>query len=249
MPDKIRQNPTLVTEFRPSYRRSSALIRGPARFLPHLRLTYVTRFALWVSLFALPAVAAPRDLMSVLKAVETRYNNAKTLEVHFQQQYRQGRRTRQESGELYLRKPGRMRWAYTQPAGKLFISDGKYMYLWVPDQNRVERTSMKETEDMRAPLAFLLGRLDFNRDFGKYITRPEGDGLRIEAEPKSEKMPYSKVDFTIDAGNRIRHLVITGQDQSVMEFTFDNEKINPPLAENLFRFQAPPGAEVVEGSQ
>lgn len=210
---------------------------------------FVTRFALWVSLLVLSAPAAPRDLSTVLKAVETRYNNAKTLQVHFQQTYTQGRKQRQESGDLFLRKPGRMRWQYTQPQGKLFVGDGKFMYLYVPDQNRVERTPVKQSDDMRAPLAFLLGKLDFNRDFGKYITRPEGDSLRITAEPRSDQMPYSKVEFVVDPGNQIRHLVITGQDQSIMEFTFEGEKVNPQLAETLFRFQPPAGAEIVEGMQ
>jgi len=44
----------------------------------------------------------------------------------------------------------------------------------------------------------------------------------------------------------IRELEITGQDNSVMQFRFQDEKLNPPLSEALFRFEAPAGAETVE---
>ena len=66
-------------------------------------------------------------------------------------------------GDLYLRKPGKMRWDYKTPAGKLFLSDGKQVYFYNPATNRAEKTKLKETEDMRAPLAFLLGKLDFEQ--------------------------------------------------------------------------------------
>jgi len=104
--------------------------------------------------------------MDVLRGVEHRYNRAQTVEVLFEQTFTAPRRgPKTERGELFLRKPGRMRWQYTTPAGKLFVSDGKYIYLYTPGTQRVERSKVKETDDMRAPLAFLLGKLDFQRDF------------------------------------------------------------------------------------
>ncbi len=66
---------------------------------------------------------------------------------------------------LMLRKPGRMRWDYSQPTGKLFVSDGKFLWLYTPAENRVEKMKLQETDDMRAPLAFLLGKLHFDKEF------------------------------------------------------------------------------------
>jgi outer membrane lipoprotein carrier protein len=118
----------------------------------------VTRFALWVSLAVLPVQAADVDLNGLLKGIEQRYNKAKTLQVQFNETYSvQGRARKSESGSLTLRKPGRMRWDYTAPAGKLFLSDGKDVYLYTPDAHRVEKMKLKESEDMHAPMAFLLG--------------------------------------------------------------------------------------------
>jgi len=199
-----------------------------------------------VSFAVLPVLAAGQDLSSILRAVEQRYNNAPTLAARFEQTYTAQKRRRTERGELYLRKPGRMRWEYSNPPGKLFVSDGKTFYLYTPDNNRVEKTRFKESDDWRAPLAFLLGRLDFQRDFKRFTTRPEDGGAWIVAEARSDRLPYTQVGFLVNAAYEIRRLEITGQDRSVMEFRFEDERLNPRLDEKLFRFEPPPGAEVVE---
>jgi outer membrane lipoprotein carrier protein len=208
----------------------------------------VTRLAAWVCLVAVPAVSAGLDTSSVLKAVQDRYNRARTVQVLFQQTYSlPGRAPRTETGELLLRKPGRMRWQYETPKGKLFVSDGKQVFLYTPASNRVQRMKVRQSDDLRAPLGFLLGNLDFWRDFGRFESRPEGSDLRITAVPKSDQAPYTQVEFVVTPSSQIRYLRIQGQDQSVMEFRFSGERLDPVLAESLFQFQPPPGAEVVEG--
>src|SRR6476659_2784724 len=148
--------------------------------------------------------AADIDVPRTLHGIEDRYNRTQTLQLSFTEGYQQGARTRVEKGELFLRKPGRMRWQYTAPAGKLFVSDGKFIYSYTPQDNRAEKMTLKETEDMRAPLAFLLGRLDFNKDFREFRARPEDGGVFITAIPKSDKLPYSEVSFLTTPDYSIR---------------------------------------------
>jgi outer membrane lipoprotein carrier protein len=203
-----------------------------------------------VLLLSLSVAAGAADLSTTLASIEKRYNHAKALQVEFKETYSgPGRPRRTESGTLYLRKPGRMRWEYSRPAGKLFVSDGKDVYLYTPANKRVEKMKLKESEDMRAPLAFLLGRLDFHKEFGKFISSPDPLGTRIVAIPKSERLPYNKVEFVVDGQNQLRRVIVTGYDQSVLDFEFAQEKINPPLASNLFQFRVPEGAELVEESE
>jgi outer membrane lipoprotein carrier protein len=197
-----------------------------------------------------PVLAGDSATQQFLKKIEGRYNQAQTLEVRFAETYTGlGRGPRTEAGTLYLRKPGRMRWDYTQPAGKLFVSDGKQVYLYLASETppRVEKMKLKDTEDMRAPLAFLLGKLNFEKEFQNIQTRAEGDGTLVAAEPKADTLPYSKVEFLVSPTFEIRKLHIVMQDQSVLELAFENEKLNPPLANTLFQFTPPAGAQVVEG--
>jgi outer membrane lipoprotein carrier protein len=193
--------------------------------------------------------AAGIDVPRTLRGIEDRYNRTQTLQLSFTETYKLQGRARVEKGDLFLRKPGRMRWQYTAPAGKLFISDGKFIYSYTPQDNRAEKMKLKETDDMRAPLAFLLGRLDFNKDFREFRAHPEDGGVFITAIPKSDKLPYSEVSFLAGPDFAIRRLEVKGQDNSLLEFTFENEKKDPPVSDALFQFTPPPGAEYVDSSR
>jgi len=81
-----------------------------------------------------------------------------------------------------------MRWEYSSPAGKLFVSDGKQVFLYTPMQNRVERSKLKQSDDLRAPMAFLLGKLDFSKEFRSFESRTEGTNTWITAEPKNPNL-------------------------------------------------------------
>ena len=191
--------------------------------------------------------AEPRSLAEVSKAVERRYNGARSLSAHFDQRYHApGRLPRAESGELVLRKPARMRWDYASPAGKTFVCDGKWIWFYSPAARKVEKSALRETDDFRAPLAFLLGKLSFQREFGQLTVASSGPDTVIAALPKTGRLPYRRVELTIAADNQIRRVVVTGEDQSVMEFAFTGEKLNASVADAAFRFIAPPGVPVVE---
>lgn len=202
---------------------------------------------LFLSALAGSAPAAALDLSAAIAGIEDRYNAPKTIQLLFEQTYTwQGRPPRTERGKLYLRKPRRMRWEYSAPAGKLFLSDGQFAYFYSPNTSRVEKMPLKESGDLRTPLAFLMGRLDLRRDFREFRSRPQGPDLHITAIPKSDRAPYTQVEFLVAADFRIRRLVVTGQDRSVMDFRFSEERINPPLDPGLFVFHMPPDAEFVE---
>lgn len=190
-----------------------------------------------------------KDLARMLKGVEDRYNHTETLEVAFTSSYTMKGRKRTEKGELYLRKPGRMRWEYSSPVGKLFGSDGKFVYSYFPDEKRFEKASLKATEDMKAPLAFLLGKLQFDRDFRQFRTEPDGPSTFVTAIPKSDKLPYTEVTFLIDPNFTIRWLNVKGQDGSQMDYAFSAEKRNPPIAESMFKFTPPLGVIYSDVSQ
>jgi len=203
-----------------------------------------------IALLAVSAFAADPALNTLLKGVESRYNKAKTLQVVFHEDYTPpGRPRRSESGTLQLRKPGHMRWDYEQPKGKLIVGDGKYLWIFNPDENKAEKMKLQESDDMRAPLAFLLGKLNFEKEFRNVQAKPEGPDQRITAEPKTDNLPYSKVEFLVAPDQHIKTMKAVFFDGAVIEFRFDQEKVDPPLDDKLFKFLAPKGAIVVEASQ
>ena len=204
-----------------------------------------------MGLLGVSAFAADPKLDGLLKGVEARYNHAKTLQVLFQEDYtKKGEAKRPtESGLLMLRKPRRFRWAYNQPKGKLWISDSKQLWLWLPDENRVQEMPLKDSDDMRAPFAFLLGKLNFDQEFRDLQGTPDPNGTRITGTPKSDNLPYSKVEFVVSPDCRIRQVKVTNYDNSILEFHFDEERVDPKLDDKLFTFEIPKGAEVIREGQ
>jgi len=208
----------------------------------------VKHFALGLCLCTLPMLAADVDLNTLLKGTEQRYNKAKTLQVQFTETYSvEGANRKSESGTLTLRKPGRMRWDYTTPPGKLFLSDGKDVFLYTPALHRVEKIALKETDDMRAPLAFLLGKLDFVKEFRDFQLKQEGANYLLAAKAKSDKLPYETIEMLVTPDYQIQRLLVHGQDNSVLLFEFTAEKLNPSVDNSQFKFQMPPGATLVSG--
>ena len=109
------------------------------------RFSVVPRF-LALLLTLLPAFAAnpALDVHAIAQAVDNRYNHLRTLQAEFTETYRGAGIERTESGSLWLKKPGKMRWEYRSPKEKLFLSDGKDAWFYLPGDRQVRRTSVQE---------------------------------------------------------------------------------------------------------
>jgi outer membrane lipoprotein carrier protein len=222
------------------------------------RQTFVTRIvakgtALCV-LLVVVALSAPQaargDLENLLKTIEDRYNRSQSLKLNFSETYAgSGRPVQTESGVLYLRKPGRMRWEYSSPAGKVFLSDGKEVFQYLPEDHQATKSKLKQSDDMRAPLAFLLGKLDFRKEFKSFETSGDPVGTWIIAAPKSDNLIYNKVEFLAGADGEIHRLRVTGQEGEKLSFEFSNEEVNAPVSPAMFTFHPPAGVRIVEEDQ
>jgi outer membrane lipoprotein carrier protein len=214
----------------------------------HRSLMYIV-VATVVASDSLPMVGASPafEADSLIHRIESRYNRAHTLSLRYREVLvEEGHPKRPESGVLTLRKPGKMRWEYDRPAGKLFVSDGNQVYLYTPQDKRVERSRLKMSADLRAPMAFLLGHLDLKREFSSFTTRAAGTDTWLDASAKNDRLPYEKIELLVAPDASIRQLNVVGRDQSTLSFWFSEETLNPPVSDKLFQFAVPPGAEVVD---
>ena len=78
---------------------------------------------------------------------------------------------------------------------------------------------------------------------------PDGAASWIVAQPKSANLAYTKVEFLATPEGEIHRVLVTGQDQSKLDFTFSGERLNPSVAPSLFAFHPPPGVQIVEAGQ
>jgi outer membrane lipoprotein carrier protein len=100
---------------------------------------------------------------------------------------------------------------------------------------------------MHGPVAFLLGKLDFAKEFRDFEVKPEGANYVITAKAKTDKLPYERVEMLVTPDYQIQRLIVNGQDQSILSFRFAQEKLNPPVDDARFKFQMPAGATLVSG--
>jgi outer membrane lipoprotein carrier protein len=159
---------------------------------------------------------------------------------------------RTESGTLWLKKPGKMRWEYRSPRDKLFLSDGKDAWFYVPGERQVRRTAVKKLEDLRSPLAFLLGKTKLEKELQALSLAPDitplapGDVV-LRGVPKSLVDRVSQVLLEITPEHWISRILIEEVDGSVTEYRFNNQRENVAVPDQQFRFALPDGVEVIDG--
>ena len=195
--------------------------------------------------FALPSVTA------VARQVDQRYNRLQTLQADFTEIYQGSGMERNESGRLWLKKPGKMRWEYRSPEEKLFVSDGRNGWLYLPAQNQVQKSSMKDLEDIRSPLAFLLGKTKLEKELSGLSFAPDlqtwhdGDVI-LRGAPKGLADRIREVLVEVAPDHQIVRIMLHGADDSITEYRFSNQKENVEIPNAQFRFIPPAGSEVIE---
>ncbi len=194
----------------------------------------------------------PADIHQLARAVDDHYNHLQSLQADFTEIYRGSGMDREESGTLLLKKPRKMRWEYRSPKEKLFLSDGKDVWFYVPSQQQLRKTQLKKLEDLRSPLAFLLGKTKLEnelRGLSKAVDQPPADPANtvLRGVPQAMADRVSDVELEITPSSQIVRIVLNEVDGSSTEFRFANWKENPGLSDDRFRFTPPPGVETVEG--
>jgi outer membrane lipoprotein carrier protein len=205
---------------------------------------------------AISSASSAPDVHAVAQAVDERYNHLHTLQTDFTEIYRGAGMERTESGTLWLKKPGKMRWEYRSPREKLFLSDGRDAWFYVPGERQVRRTAVKKLDDLRSPLAFLLGKtrlekelqgLSLVRDPAPDVAPLAAGDVVLRGVPKSLAERVSQVLLEITPEHWISRILIEEVDGSVTEYRFSNQKENVAVADQRFQFAVPDGVEVIDG--
>lgn len=207
-----------------------------------------------VSLVSTPlwAEQTKTDVKAVAAAVDAHYNHLRSLEAQFTETYRGAGMDRTESGTLWLKKPGKMRWEYRSPREKLFVSNGNVAWFYVADDRQAHKESAKKLEDLRSPLAFLLGKTKLQKELQGLSAAPDivplqAGNVVLRGVPTALADRISEIVLEIAPDNRIVRLAIQGVDGAATEYRFDDQKEDVAIADNRFDFRVPSGVEVVEG--
>lgn len=206
---------------------------------------------------ALSTLAFAQDVHSLAAAVDAHYNHLRTLETQFTEIYRGSGMERTESGTLWLekgglKKSGKMRWEYRSPEDKLFVSDGRDAWFYVPGDRQARKTDARKLDDVRSPLAFLLGKSKLEKELAGLSLAPDvaplaaGDVV-LRGVPQALADQINGILLEVSPEHRIVRIVINSVDGSSTEYRFTEQKENVAIGDAQFRFIPPAGTEAVEG--
>jgi len=207
-----------------------------------IRLLVAATF-LCTTLCAQQSAPSAKDLA---RRVDQHYNKLRSLKAGFTESYEGLGMKRTESGTMLLQKPGRMRWDYSSPSGKLFLLDGNFAWFYSPGDPQVQRLPAKDLDDLRSPLRFLLGHTSIEKEIAdlRIGTAPNGC-YTLTGQPKGQQARLARLTLTVTLEGAITAIEVEEVDGALTRFFFTGEETNPAIPAGTFRFAPPAGVPVV----
>jgi outer membrane lipoprotein carrier protein len=188
---------------------------------------------------------------ALARDLQRRYDTVRDFSADFVHVYQGGilRQKATERGHVLVKKPGMMRWEYTSPEAKLFVSDGRRLYSYIPQDNQVLVTAVPADDQATTPALFLSGKGNLTRDFTvSFDTIPEApaNALTIKLVPRQREPEYEWLSLAVDPKTLgILALATIDAQGGRSTFTFANLRENVGLSDNQFVFRMPRGVDVV----
>ena len=194
---------------------------------------------------------AQETATELASALQRKYDGIKDFSADFTHAYEGGvlKKKITERGRLVVKKPGKMRWDYSAPEQKQFVSDGLKMYSYIPQDKQVVVASVPEN-DAATPALFLAGKGNLTRDFtASLVDAPAGmpAGSRaLKLVPKVRQAEYDSLVLVVDPATLgIRGLVTIDAQGGTSSFSFTNLQENTGVADKAFAFKIPRGVDVI----
>ena len=186
---------------------------------------------------------------AMARALQARYQGIRDFSADFVQTYRGGvlRTQTSERGTVVIKKPGRMRWTYTSPERKEFVSDGQKIYSYLTQDRQVIVSALPPDDQATTPALFLTGKGDISRDFvAVYADSAPSGTAALKLTPRRSEPQYEYLVVAIDAASlQIRALTTRDRQGGDSSLTFTNLKENTGISDKEFAFRIPRGVDVI----
>ncbi|HTI36236.1 MAG TPA: outer membrane lipoprotein chaperone LolA [Vicinamibacterales bacterium] len=208
-------------------------------------------FALLAVPLLVSAQSGPASLSAeeAARAVQRHYDQVKDFTADFTHTYQGGvlKKTVTERGMVQIKKPGKMRWEYTSPERKTFVSDGHKIYSFVPADRQVVVTDMPREDEATTAVLFLAGKGDVSRDFSvRFADNQADEGWALHLEPRHKQRDYDWLVLVADRKTwQIRSLTAADRQGGTSTFDFTNYRENTGLSDKIFAFSIPRGVDVI----
>ena len=213
-------------------------------------------FAPLIVLLSMPVLGSAQPGQSpdtLAKRLQARYQNVRDFTADFVQTYRGGvlRTETRERGTVAVKKPGRMRWIYTSPERKEFVSDGQKMYSYIPEDRQVMVSTVPADSQAPTPVLFLAGKGDLVKDFtASQADSPVPGSIGLKLTPRRNEPEYEYLIVAVDPATlQIRALTTRDRQGGESTLRFENLQENKGISDKDFAFRIPRGVDVITDGQ
>ncbi len=182
----------------------------------------------------------------VLASVEDHYSRLTDLTAKVvQQNYLKSVDKRQRfEGTLTIKKPGRLRLAYTD--GQLVVIDHREIWIYSRANAQAIRRTFRDFEQANIPVAFLLGAGSIRKDFEVTLVPADIPVSVLDLVPRKRGAAMKKLRLLVDNSGSITRMIIFDRSGNMTDILFAGVKENTGVPDSLFRFKAPKGTEIIE---
>lgn len=203
-----------------------------------------------------PTSTAPATAEEVAARVQRFYEQTRTVQARFQQHFwvRAHARTQSSRGTIVIQRPGRIRFDYAQPSGKVVVSTPEGFTYYEPGEDGAPGQFMRgDVDGASAALGFLTGTADLARDF-RIALRAVGPGApahtdALELRPRRADPRYRRIVLYVDdrpaTAGVVHRVSIEDPDGNWNRFDFSGFQFNRDVSPSSFEFQPPSNAREI----
>ena len=212
------------------------------------------RILILFTLLILPAgtLFAETSEQQALDAIQRQYEKVSTFEADFTQRsyVKMMNQTQSVKGTVKIKKPGKMKWVYGAPDTQILISDGKNLWLYVPEEEHATKVPVESIYSSNTPALFLAGKGKLTRSFNVESVSEENRNILVTLVPKNEDQGLARLILHADKKNyQITGSTVYDKLGNKTEIRFSRIRINREIPEEQFQLKTPPGVEILDYTQ
>ncbi len=192
---------------------------------------------------------------AVVQRMQKRYEQAADFRAHFSQSLTNPTfgRTTVSSGDLIVKKPGKMRWDYDKPEKKMYLATDQILWMYEPEEKQAVKSDLKASQ-LPATLSFLTGRGKLADEFEITLARDIPFGgptdYKLSLKPRKPQSTYRFIYFLVDPETFfVKQSVLIDTQGVVNAITFSAVLVNSKVPDATFKWAPPAGVRVIDPSK
>ena len=208
------------------------------------------KFLILFTLLTLPGTLfAETSEQQALDAIQRQYEKVSTFEADFTQRsyVKMMNQAHSVKGTVKIKKPGKMKWVYGAPDTQILISDGKNLWLYVPEEEQATKVPVESIYSSNTPALFLAGKGKLTRSFNVESVSEENRNILVTLVPKNEDQGLARLILHANKKNyQITGSTVYDKLGNKTDIRFSRIRINREIPEVQFQLKTPPGVEILD---